>query len=43
MFSKAERNYSQIEKEAFGTILGVIKLHEDLFRQMFALITDHKP
>ena len=41
--SKAEKNYSQIEKEGFAGVFGVNKFHSYLLGHSFELITYHKP
>jgi hypothetical protein len=41
--NKAERNYSQIEREALSIVWGIRKFNQYLCLNKFVLVTDHKP
>ena len=40
--SRAEKNYSQIEKEGLACVFGINKFHSYLLGHSFDLVTDHK-
>jgi hypothetical protein len=41
--SKAEKNYSQLDKEALAVVFAVKKFHQFLYGGHFKIYTDHKP
>ncbi|XP_058038083.1 uncharacterized protein K02A2.6-like [Ahaetulla prasina] len=41
--SAAERNYSQLDREALAAVAGIKRFHDYLYGRFFSLITDHKP
>ena len=41
--NSAEKNDSQVEKEALAFIFGIKKFYQYLYGQAFEIITDHKP
>ena len=38
-----QKNYSQLDKEAFGIVFGLKRFHQFLAGLEFTIITDHKP
>ncbi|RWS21805.1 uncharacterized protein B4U80_01249, partial [Leptotrombidium deliense] len=43
VLSKAERNYSQLEKESLAIIYGLFKAYEYVYGRLVYIVTDHKP
>ena len=41
--SDAEKNYSNLEREALALVFGVKKFHQYIYGRHFSLVTDHKP
>lgn len=41
--NSAERNYSQLEKEAVALIFGIKRFHFYVYGRTFRLVTNHKP
>ena len=41
--SSAEKNYSQLDKEALAIVFGVKKFHQYVYGRQFIIQTDHKP
>ena len=41
--SSAERNYSNLEREALALVFGLKKFHQYIYGGHFGLVTDHKP
>ena len=41
--SSAEKNYSQLDKEAMAMVFGVCMFHQYLYGRDFEIYTDHKP
>ena len=39
----AERNYSNLEREALALVFGLKKFHQYIYSRHFGLVTDHKP
>ena len=43
VLTRAEQNYSQLDREALALVFGVKKFHQYVYGRKFQLETDHKP
>ncbi len=41
--SDAEKNYSQLDREALAIVFGLKKFHQYIYGRLFTLIVDHRP
>ena len=41
--AKAERNYSQLDKEALAVTFSIKHFHEYIYSRLFTILLDHKP
>ena len=39
----ADKNYSQLDKEALAIIFGIKRFHQYIYGRTFQLVSDHKP
>lgn len=43
LLTKAQKNYSQLHKEALAVIFGITKFHKYHYGRSFTIFTDHQP